>query len=53
MSHVYISHISKHAQLLSRSGLDNMGPKRAQSFIRKFYRAQSFIRKFYIFMSFV
>ena len=34
---VYISHISKHDQLLSRSGLDNMNPKRAQSFIRKFY----------------
>ena len=26
---VYISHIPKHAQLSSRSGLDNMGPKRA------------------------
>ena len=40
---VYISHISKHAQLLSRSGLDNMGPKRAQSFIRKFYIFMSFV----------
>ena len=26
---VDISHISKHDQLSSRSGLDNMGPKRA------------------------
>ena len=40
---VYISHISKHAQLLSRSGLDNMGPKRAQAFIRKFYIFMSFV----------
>ena len=40
---VYISHISKHAQLLSRSGLDNMGPKRAQTFIRKFYIFMSFV----------
>ena len=41
---VYISHISKHAQLLSRSGLDNMGLKRAQSFIRKFYIFMSFVQ---------
>ena len=26
---VYISHIAKHDQLSSRSGPDNMGPKRA------------------------
>ena len=39
---VYISHISKYDQLFSRSGLDNMGPKRAQSFIRKFYIFMSF-----------
>ena len=42
---VYISHISKHDQLLSRSGLDNMGSKRAQSFIRKFYIFMSFFFK--------
>ena len=42
---VYISHIFKHDQLLNRSGLDNMGPKRAQSFIRKFYIFISFFCK--------
>ena len=45
---VYISHISKHDQLSSRSGPDNMGPKRAYSV---FITDAVFICKFYIFMS--
>ena len=32
------------AKEVIRNGLDNMGPKRAQSFIRKFYIFMSFLK---------